>query len=436
MWCSMVRPSKDLETPFSVINGCVLSFDWLMGECWVSDGLSVCFQNAMPVRTMSVRYRANIIAYSVQNKRVYSVKKRHHNSIGFGLDWLLGCVSHIMASVFFCLASLSVAYATPDTKVQTDAATQRKQAEQPVYLVTVPMVGLLIQDLISKQARVITVSDSLDYHAPQLTPKQLQGLIEITDIVWFGADFEPQMQGLVEKIAVQSQARVIRLPVSDQEGAVQQFEGRKHLDHAEAKHDHREHHHGHDHTFAHPWLHVGTLKAWAEFLTKSAGLVEASTFAESSKIEPSKTGAAKLKSAKNHKAWLVAFDQMISQWQRRFAQLENRSFVQEHASLEPLAHTFNLMPVGSLTSHHDTVIGVRELWNLTKEVRQQNTTCFIAMPNSEIKIPPTLFRGTPEIRPIDPLGKGLVRASETEGFASVSFVSDILAEVYGCLSGA
>lgn len=353
------------------------------------------------------------------------MKKHHHDCFAVGLARLRGHVCSLFSIVVLCLLYVAPIQSANATALKE--APPNNSATQPrVYLATVPMVGMLIQDLLGQDAAVVVVSDTLDYHAPQVTPTQLRRLTKTTDIVWFGADFEPQMQGLVDKIGAEVKPRIIRLPVSSQPGAVQPFDqwGREHAS-SQASHDHA-HDHGHDHAseHAHPWLQVETLKAWADFLAHTPS-IHTPSMAQ---------GPSEQARAETYDLWLRAFDEMILAWQDRFDKLDNRSFVQEHASLEPLAPTFDLMPIGSLTSQHDTSIGVRALWRLTKAVRQYNTQCFIAMPNSNVKLPPTLFSGTPQIHHVDPLGRSRSDLQYSTGYASVEFISNILAQIHACLA--
>lgn len=319
------------------------------------------------------------------------------------------------AFVLVLLLGFGVGFRHAKAEPDQPALVGQPSASEPAYIVTVPMVGLLIEDLMGADTKVVVISESLDYHAPQVTPKQLQSWMAMTDILWFGSKMEPQMQGIVEKIAGQSQARVVSLPIFGQEPQNDTHDEPHHAPKDKNNREHRhDHHHGHDHTYAHPWLHVETLRAWAKFLSKYADL----------------------SSNNSYTAWSTAFEQMISDWQERFAALDNRSFVQEHAALEPLAHTFNLVPVGALTSHHDTAVGLRELFVLKKEIRQQKTRCFVAMPDSQMKVPPTLFKGEPNVRVIDPLvSRGVADKAQQSQFKSVMFLSNILEALYSCLQG-
>lgn len=329
-----------------------------------------------------------------------------------------------------------------------------------VYLVTVPLVGQLIKDILGGGVEIMVISDKLDYHGPRVTPHQLQDWRNVSHIFWFGAQLEPQMAGIIRKVSVHAQAQVVELsvggPSSDAPAsAVQADIAGVHEEHKEDRPEsvHRDihkdghsyihklstvsgrleprqdvdnhtHHHHHDPSYAHPWLSVDRVLDWARFILGFA------------KNHQQAFTQADLESVKQrHHAWSEAFDSMLIKWRLRFAQLDNRAFVQEHAALEPLALAFDLESVGALTTHHDTAASIKQLLALRKSVQENDVRCFVALPNSQVSLPPSLFAEPPRVTTVDPLGANLDTSSDGSDFASVSFFSTILASLYGCLSG-
>lgn len=407
---------------------------------------------------------AIIISHRRNNKRVITVKKRNYVGAAMVRQALLVVMLMRMKALccFFLLSSVgsgALVYA------QATDALGAEPNRQPIYLVSVPMIGLLLHDIYGSQIEVMVISESLDYHSPQVTPKLLQSWERVDGVIWLGKHFEPQMSGIISKVIAQSDAAQIILPVTAEainpESRHLSNPG-KHHDETNSDHPHQHYsdHHYTEHSeshhtgkqfahkaneaqsihkdihrsvspnyhgeHAHPWLDVAILKLWVHWLTDAdQGLQH--------EHDQHVTMA-----ARNH--LIAAVDGLIKRWQSRFNQLENRSFVEEHAALAPITQTFALNSVGALTNHHDTTIGVREMLALKKAIREYHTSCYIAMMDSQIQVPPTLFPHSPTVKMVDVLGRESLGQASIEAQQidreprSTALISGILSQLYACMS--
>lgn len=379
---------------------------------------------------------------------------------------LAGCVgSCLLRRLWRVLVALTALTGLTQSVMGHTTEPHQHAKGETVYLVTVPLVGHLIRDLLGPELQVVVISESLDYHGPQVTPRQLQAWTNVSHIFWFGAAFEPQMVGLVDKIAAQSAVETIVLPVAASadepleatQASTEHAHEHKHVgdvgaqvtekptqvttihkdmhrgahssihktsaeigrvEHGHPSNKHTHHHHS-DPTYAHPWLAVEIVRRWADRIVH---------FGHKQHL-----GSQTQRQAR-YDAWAQALDEMTAEWRSKFNQVPNRSFVQEHAALEPLAQTFALEPIGALTTQHDAAIGVKQLLALKRAVREHKTRCFVALPNSQINLPPSLFAEPPRKHEIDPLVGSAAPAPEGKA-VSVLFYETLLAELHACLVG-